>query len=166
MGLSQQPLSLELIPSWRLRSAIVPKDIFLSMTYCPQCAFGLPDNAIDLARLREAGAIAQLLHFIEAGLPNGFDTYVRKRAVRLSGGQRQRIGLALSLYHRPSLLILDEATSALDVATEARLLEALRALAGTLTMLVSAHRLSAVENCDQLIDLADEIPTVALFHAN
>jgi len=70
------------------------------------------------------------------------------------------------LYNRPSLLILDEATSALDVATEARLLEALSALAGKLTMVVAAHRLSAVANCDQLIDLANEIPAVAAFHAN
>ena len=80
--------------------------------------------------------------------------------MRLSGGQRQRIGLARALYHRPSLLILDEATSALDVATEARLLEALRGLAGKLTMVVAAHRLSAVANCEQLIDLAEMVPAV------
>ena len=70
------------------------------------------------------------------------------------------------LYNRPSLLILDEATSALDIATEAKLLEALRSLAGKLTMVVAAHRLSAVANCDQLVDLANEIPAVAAFHAN
>ena len=78
-----------------------------------------------------------------------------ERGIRLSGGQRQRIGLARALYHRPSLLILDEATSALDVATEAKLLEALRSLAGKLTMVVAAHRLSAVENCDQLVNLSE-----------
>src|SRR5439155_6264786 len=82
-------------------------------------------------------------------------TNVGERGIRLSGGQRQRIGLARALYHRPSLLILDEATSALDVATEAKLLEALRGLSGTLTMVVAAHRLSAVANCEQLIDLAE-----------
>jgi ATP-binding cassette, subfamily B, bacterial PglK len=63
--------------------------------------------------------------------------------------------LARALYHRPSLLLLDEATGALDMATEAKLLEALRALAGKLTMIVAAHRLSAVANCDQLVDLGE-----------
>jgi len=52
-------------------------------------------------------------------------------------------------------LILDEATSALDIATEAKLLEALRVLSGKLTMVVAAHRLSAVANCDQLLDLGE-----------
>ena len=106
--------------------------------------------------------MAQLLDFIKTEIPNGFDAYVGERGIRLSGGQRQRIGLARALYHRPSLLVLDEATSALDIATEAKLLEALRGLAGKLTMVVAAHRLSAVANCDQLIDLANEIPVAAV----
>jgi ABC-type multidrug transport system fused ATPase/permease subunit len=112
--------------------------------------------------LREACAMAQILDFIEAELANGFDTNVGERGIRLSGGQRQRIGLARALYHRPSLLILDEATSALDVATEAKLLNALRSLSGKLTMIVAAHRLSTVANCEQLIDLGNEIPTATV----
>jgi len=112
--------------------------------------------------LREACAMAQILDFIKAELSDGFETKVGERGIRLSGGQRQRIGLARALYHRPSLLILDEATSALDVATEAKLLEALRSLTGKLTMVVAAHRLSAVANCDQVLDLANEIPTIAV----
>jgi len=86
---------------------------------------------------------------------------VGERGIRLSGGQRQRIGLARAVYHRPSLLILDEATSALDMATEAKLLDALRSLAGKLTMVVAAHRLSTVAGCDQLIDLRNEATTLA-----
>ena len=156
-----QLLTLALVPSWQASIGYVPQDIFLiDDTITRNIAFGLPDSEIDPVRLREASGTAQLLDFIEAELPDGFDTNVGERGVRLSGGQRQRIGLARALYHRPSLLILDEATSALDVATEARLLEALRALAGKLTMVVAAHRLSAVENCDQLVDLADEIPAI------
>jgi ATP-binding cassette subfamily C protein len=129
-------------------------------TIARNIAFGVPENQIDPARLREACATAQLLDFVERELPEGFDTNVGEHGICLSGGQRQRIGLARALYHRPSLLILDEATSALDIATEAKLLEALRGLAGKLTMVVAAHRLSAVANCDQLIDLGNEIPAV------
>src|SRR5205814_9855378 len=101
------------------------------------------------------------LDFIETELPASFDTIVGERGIRFSGGERQRIGLARGLYRRPSLLILDEATSALDIATEAKLLEALGSLGGKLTMVVAAHRLSAVANCDQLIDLATDIGAVA-----
>jgi ABC-type multidrug transport system fused ATPase/permease subunit len=58
-------------------------------------------------------------------------------------------------------LILDEATSALDMATEAKLLDALRGLAGELTMVIAAHRLSAVANCDQLVDLTHRSAVIA-----
>jgi len=158
-----QPLTPTLVPSWRDSIGYVPQDIFLiDDTIARNIAFGLPDEKIDHARLREACAMAQILDFIEAELANGFDASVGERGIRLSGGQRQRIGLARALYHRPSLLILDEATSALDVATEAKLLNALRSLSGKLTMIVAAHRLSAVANCEQVIDLGNEIPAVAV----
>jgi ABC-type multidrug transport system fused ATPase/permease subunit len=157
-----RPLIPELVPSWQASIGYVPQDIFLiDDTIARNVAFGLPDSEIDPARLHEACAMAQILDFLETELPEGLNTNVGERGIRLSGGQRQRIGLARALYHRPSLLILDEATSALDVATEAKLLEALRGLAGKVTMVVAAHRLSAVAGCDQLIDLANEIPVVA-----
>jgi ATP-binding cassette, subfamily B, bacterial PglK len=144
------------VPSWQASIGYVPQDIFLiDDTIARNIAFGLPDQKTDPAQLREACAMAHILNFIEAELPDGFDTNVGERGVRLSGGQRQRIGLARALYHRPSLLVLDEATSALDVATEAKLLEALHSLSGKLTMVVAAHRLSAVANCDQLLDLGE-----------
>ena len=151
-----RPLTPALVPAWQASIGYVPQDIFLiDDTITRNIAFGLPDNEVNAARLREACDMAQILDVIEAELHDGFDTNVGERGVRLSGGQRQRIGLARALYHRPSLLILDEATSALDIATEAKLLEALRALAGKLTMVVAAHRLSAVANCDQLVDLGE-----------
>jgi ABC-type multidrug transport system fused ATPase/permease subunit len=156
-----RPLTRALVPAWQASIGYVPQDIFLiADTIARNIAFGLLDNDIDPARLREACAIAQILDFIETELPNSFDTNAGERGIRLSGGQRQRIGLARALYHRPSLLILDEATSALDVATEAKLLDALRSLTGKLTMVIAAHRFSAVANCDQLIDLTNEIPSV------
>src|SRR4029077_12416307 len=111
--------------------------------------------------LREACAIAQILDFIEKELTAGFDTIVGERGIRLSGGQRQRIGLARALYHRPSVLILDEATSALDMATEAKLLDALRGVAGKLTMVVAAHRLSTIADCDKVVDLSNKSAVAA-----
>jgi len=157
-----RPLTPALVPAWQASTGYVPQDIFLiDDTIARNVAFGLAEDEIDPEQLREACVTAQLLDFIETELPARFETIVGERGIRLSGGQRQRIGLARALYHRPSLLILDEATSALDVATEAKLLQALRALAGKLTMVVAAHRLSAVANCDQLIDLSNEIPAVA-----
>lgn len=154
--IDNRPLTSEVVPSWQASIGYVPQDIFLiDDTIARNVAFGLPDEKIDPARLREACAMAQILRLIEAELRDGFETKVGERGIRLSGGQRQRIGLARALYHRPSLLILDEATSALDVATEAKLLKALRSLTGKLTMVVAAHRLSAVENCDQLVNLSE-----------
>jgi ATP-binding cassette, subfamily B, bacterial PglK len=158
-----QLLTPTLVPSWHASIGYVPQDIFLiDDTIARNIAFGLPDEKINQARLREACAMAQILDFIERELRDGFSTNVGERGIRLSGGQRQRIGLARALYHRPSLLILDEATSALDVGTEAKLLEALRGLSGTLTMVVAAHRLSAVANCEQVIDLGNQIRAVAV----
>jgi len=157
------PLTSDLVPAWQASIGYVPQDIFLiDDTIARNIAFGVPDNEIDFTRLREACSLAQILDFIEGELHDGFGTSVGERGIRLSGGQRQRIGLARALYHRPSLLILDEATSALDVTTEAKLLEALRSLTGKLTTIIAAHRLSAVANCDQLIDLTNEVSTAAV----
>jgi ABC-type multidrug transport system fused ATPase/permease subunit len=161
--IDDQSLTSALVPSWQATIGYVPQDIFLiDDTIARNVAFGLGDNEIDPARLRDACAMAQILDFIETELRDGFDTYVGERGIRLSGGQRQRIGLARALYHRPSLLILDEATNALDMATEAKLLDSLRSLTGKLTMVVAAHRLSAVAECDQLIDLANKIAAVVV----
>jgi len=160
--IDDEPLTPALVPAWQASIGYVPQDIFLiDDTIARNIAFGLLDTEIDPAQLREACATAQLLEFIEIELPAGFDTIVGERGIRLSGGQRQRIGLARALYHGPSLLILDEATSALDVATEARLLEALRTLAGKLTMVVAAHRLSTIAGCDKVVDLSNKSAVVA-----
>ena len=100
--------------------------------------------------------MAQILDFIERELRDGFQTTVGERGVRLSGGERQRLGLARALYHQPSLLLLDEATSALDITTEAKLIEALRNLSGKLTIVIVAHRFSALAGCDKLVNLSNE----------
>jgi ABC-type multidrug transport system fused ATPase/permease subunit len=160
--IDDERLTPALVPAWQASIGYVPQDIFLiDDTIARNIAFGLPDSEIDPVRLREACVMAQLLEFIEIELPDGFDTIVGERGIRLSGGQRQRIGLARALYHGPSLLILDEATSALDMATEAKLLEALRSLAGKLTMVVAAHRLSTIAGCDKVVDLSNKSAVVA-----
>ena len=115
-------------------------------------AFGLPDEEIDETAVHRAIKAAQLEDFL-ANLPDGLETLVGERGVRLSGGQRQRIGIARALYHDPALLVLDEATSSLDTATEHDVMQAVRALQGTKTIIIIAHRLSTVAHCDRLYRL-------------
>ena len=156
-----QPLSPELIPSWQATIGYVPQEIFLiDDTIARNIALGVPDHEIDNARLREVCAMAQTVDFIEIELRDGFQTTVGERGIRLSGGERQRLGLARALYHRPSLLLLDEATSSLDMATEAKLIEALRRLSGKLTIVTVAHRFSALAGCDKLVDLSNKTAVV------
>ena len=85
-----------------------------------------------------------------ASLPDQLDTLVGERGIRLSGGQRQRIGIARALYHNPEVIIMDEATAALDNTTEREFMEALESMSGHKTMIMIAHRLSTVKNCDRL----------------
>jgi ABC-type multidrug transport system fused ATPase/permease subunit len=138
---------------WRSIVGYVPQSIFLTDdTLRRNIAFGLPEDQIDDAAIERAVHAAQLEAFID-NLSNGLDTFVGERGARLSGGQLQRIGIARALYHDPQVLVLDEATSALDNATEKGVMEAIRALRGDKTILIVAHRLSTVVDCDFLYRL-------------
>jgi ABC-type multidrug transport system fused ATPase/permease subunit len=97
---------------------------------------------------------AQLDEFVHS-LPEALETVVGERGIRLSGGQRQRIGIARALYHDPEVIVLDEATSALDGSTESEVMDAIDALKGSKTVIIVAHRLSTVENCDRIFRLED-----------
>ena len=110
-------------------------------------AFGYGVSEIDDKRVWAALEEAQLGDFIRS-LPEGLDTTIGERGVRLSGGQRQRIGIARALYTDPELIILDEATSALDNETEAAIMESVNQLHGKKTMIIIAHRLTTIKECD------------------
>ena len=112
-------------------------------------AFGVPDDEIDDDRVREATSIAALDDFIRT-LPDKYNTVIGERGVRLSGGQRQRIGLARALYRNPEVLVLDEATSSLDGATEATVLDAVRNASKARTVIMIAHRLNTLKDCDAI----------------
>jgi ABC-type multidrug transport system fused ATPase/permease subunit len=138
---------------WQDQIGYVPQSIFLTDdTLRRNVAFGIPSDEIDDAAVRRAIRAARLDEFIDS-LPGGLETRVGERGVQLSGGQRQRVGIARALYHEPSVLVLDEATSALDTATEQGVMEAVRALQGEKTLLIVAHRLSTVAQCDRLYRL-------------
>ena len=135
---------------WQDQIGYVPQSIFLTDdTLRRNVAFGLSDELIDDKAVLRAIKSAQLEAFVD-GLSQGMETLVGERGVRLSGGQRQRIGIARALYHDPAVLVLDEATSALDMATEKGVMEAINALHGEKTLLIIAHRLSTVSNCDRI----------------
>jgi ATP-binding cassette, subfamily B, bacterial PglK len=138
---------------WHLHLGIVPQMVFLlDDTFRRNIALGVPDGDIDEQRLKEAVQLAQLETFV-ASLPTGLDTEVGERGVRVSGGQRQRIAIARALYRRPEVLFFDEGTSALDNATEATLMASLEELRGSNTIVLVAHRLSTVRNCDRIFYL-------------
>ena len=113
-------------------------------------AFGVAAEDLDRQAVERAAKIANLHEFVVNDLPQGYATAVGERGVRLSGGQRQRIGIARALYHNPQVLILDEATSALDNLTEQAVMEAVNNLGQDITIILIAHRLSTVRQCEQI----------------
>jgi ATP-binding cassette subfamily C protein len=140
---------------WRRLVGYIPQSIYLTDdTIRRNIAFGIEDGDIDEAAVRRALSAARLAELVD-GLKAGLDTTVGDRGVRLSGGQRQRVGIARALYRDPQLLVLDEATSALDVETESDVNEAIRGLGRSKTLIVIAHRLTTVKNCDRLYLIDD-----------
>jgi len=143
----------ENLRGWQNQIGYVPQSIYLTDdTLLRNIAFGLSTEQIDNESVSKAIRAAHLADFIQS-LPEGLNTVVGERGIRLSGGQRQRIGIARALYHDPSVLVLDEATSALDTATEKGVMDAVRELQGSKTIIIVAHRLSTIEHCDRLYRL-------------
>ena len=135
--------------SWQKNIGYVPQQIYLSDTSVAEnIAFGIDKKNINQDSVEQAAKIANLHDFVTNQLPQGYNSNVGERGVRLSGGQRQRIGIARALYDSPQLLILDESTSALDSLTEQVVMEAMYNLKDKITIILIAHRLSTVRNCD------------------
>jgi ABC-type multidrug transport system fused ATPase/permease subunit len=143
--------------SWQNRIGYVPQSIYLTDdTLKNNIAFGIPEGEIDIQSVNDAISQSQLKEFVE-DLPQGIETMVGENGVRLSGGQRQRIGIARALYHHPSVLVLDEATSALDSITESEVMNTIESLHGNKTIIVIAHRMSTLKNCDHIYKLRNGI---------
>jgi ABC-type bacteriocin/lantibiotic exporter with double-glycine peptidase domain len=112
------------------------------------------ENEIDDSKVWKALEEAQLADYVRS-MPKGIDTEVGEQGVRISGGQKQRIGIARALYKEPSVLVLDEATSALDNETEAAIMESVHHLKGKKTMIIIAHRISTIQDCDVIYQVKD-----------
>lgn len=133
---------------WLSHIGYIPQVIYLTDDPIrDNIAFGVNRDEIDDERIWKVLEEAQMKEFVEQ-LPQGLDTSVGERGVRISGGQRQRIGIARALYHNPEILVFDEATSALDTETETAIMEAIDKFHGRKTLIIIAHRLRTIENCD------------------
>ena len=143
------------ISRWPGALAYVPQDsVVVQGTVRRNVCLGLPDELIDDDRVWEALERARLADIMRS-LRDGLETEVGESGFRLSGGQRQRLGIARALYSRPQLLVLDEATSALDAETENEVAQTISQLAGTVTLIIVAHRLATVRDCDQVAYLEE-----------
>jgi len=134
--------------AWQKNIGYVPQSIYLTDdTIMANIAFAVPDDEISIERVIKSAKMANLHEFITT-LPEKYQTFVGERGVRLSGGQRQRVGIARALFHDPKVLVLDEATNALDNITENLIMDSIHNLSHKKTIIMIAHRLSTVKECD------------------
>ena len=135
---------------WGNIISFVPQNVYLlNDSIRNNVAFGIPEKEIEDTKVDRALEQAQLKDFVST-LPNGISTEIGESGMRLSGGQRQRIAIARALYNDPDILVLDEATSALDTETETAVMEAIDSLHGHKTLIIIAHRLTTIRNCDEI----------------
>ena len=145
--------------------AYVPQDVKLTIgTIRQNLTLGYKESEISDEIMLNALDLAQLSTFV-ADKIEGLDYYLGDGGTNLSGGQRQRFGIARALITNPKLLVLDEATSALDGETELNISEAILKLKGKTTVILIAHRLSSIRNCDQIFYMEDgEIKSSGTFN--
>jgi ABC-type multidrug transport system fused ATPase/permease subunit len=131
----------------------VPQSIYLTDDILTNnIAFGVKEDIIDLKRVKKCIEAAQLSEFVNS-LKDGLNSFVGENGVKISGGQRQRIGIARALYNNPEILVLDEATSSLDLQTESEVMNSIYAMKGKITLIIIAHRLSTLDNCNRIFEL-------------
>jgi HlyD family secretion protein len=141
--------------AWQATVAYVPQHVALiDGTVMENIALGLAPEEVDQVRLEAATRIARVDEFV-ATFPQGYRTLLGEQGVQLSGGQRQRLGIARALYRRATLLVMDEATASLDIMAEHEMTSALHEHAGSMTLVIIAHRRSALAGCDRVFHLRD-----------
>jgi len=146
-------LSDQNISKWRQMISHVPQEIFLADTsILENIAFGVPRDEIDIDKVKISSERALISEMIES-LELQYDTTTGERGISLSGGQKQRLGIARALYKNSSIIVLDEATSALDIETEEKVIESIRSLDNSRTILMVAHRLQTLKFCDRIVKL-------------
>ncbi|MDH5216888.1 MAG: ABC transporter ATP-binding protein/permease, partial [Gammaproteobacteria bacterium] len=133
--------------------AYLPQHVFLiDDTLRANIAIGMDEEEVDDNLIHRAVCQAQLEDLVKR-LPNGIDTVIGDHGLRLSGGQRQRVALARAFYHHKDVIIMDEATSALDSETEREIVNEINLLKGKTTLIVIAHRLTTIQECDHIYRL-------------
>ena len=143
------------LQDWQSHIAYIPQNFFLSDdTLKRNIALGVNDEDIDEIALKKAIEMSQLSGLIK-NLSDGVETVIGENGIRLSGGQKQRVGIARAFYFKRDILIMDEATSSVDVETEKEIVNAVNSLQGKITLIVVAHRLSTVKNCDYIYEFAN-----------
>ena len=137
----------------RNKFAYVFQDVFLfSNTIDANIAFYSPYAAKE--EVMRVADLAQAGRFIRA-LPQGFETIVGEKGLGLSGGQKQRISIARALLKNAPVLVFDDASSALDVSTERKLMKGIKENYPDRTLLIAAHRVSSVADCDEILYMQD-----------
>lgn len=151
MKIDNQLINTENKKSWQSYISSVPQHIYLTDSTLEQnIAFGLANEEINYSRVKKAAQLAQISDLVESW-ESGYQTLVGERGMRISGGQRQRVGIARAFYKQSDVLFLDEATSALDDITERAVMNAIESFSKEITVIIIAHRLTTLKNCDQIL---------------
>jgi len=148
-------LNYKNLSSWHRNIGYIPQDLFLiNDTIKKNIALGISDEKIDVEKLDRAVKISNLGNFISK-LEKKLDTKVGERGIKISGGEKQRVSIARAFYNKPNIIVMDEATSSLDNNTEKEFMKSIETIKNNSTLIIIAHRLTTVKNCDIIYLVAD-----------